>query len=192
MPGQAMEQTRKDKRRPGLRPSTSSVELCKYALGHLKVWNKPCITSHSRFSVVSPESFFSQVAGQRAAAVGATVSSASLLNFTHHTLSERSFIKSTEPPRVDGLGYLHRLNLGRSLTSRPSSFYGLKSWVLNGLIPREPEEINENFIHVLIQTWVTVTESIVKGSLSCEVPDGMTQDQMTMSSQILLRLPGEE
>lgn len=63
---------------------------------------------------------------------------------------------------------------------------------MNGLIPREPEEINENFIQVLIQTWVTVTESIVKGSLSCEVPDGMTQDQMTVSSQILLRLPGEE
>lgn len=34
-------------------------------------------------------------------------------------------------------------------------------------------------------------ESIVKGSLSCEVPDGMTQDQMTVSSQILLKLPGK-
>lgn len=160
MPGQAMEWTRKDKRWPGLWPSTSSVELCKYVLGHLQVWNKPCIRSHSRFSIVSAERFFSQVARQRTAAVGATASSASPLNGTNHTLSECSFIKSTEPPRVDGFGYLHRLNLGRSLTSRPSSFYHLKSWVLNELVPREPEEINENFIQILTQTWVIVTKSI--------------------------------
>lgn len=48
------------------------------------------------------------------------------------------------------------------------------------------------FFQVLIHMWVIVTKSIVKSSLSCEVCDRLTQDQMTVSSQVLLRFLGEE
>lgn len=68
---------------------------------------------------------------------------------------------------------------------------GLKNWVFELFNFKRARGINECSFQVRFPAWVIVTASIMKGFLYA-INDRMTQDRMTVSSQMFLKFPGEE